>query len=402
MLQIVGFTLTYTAFSGMADDIRVQLTGGTYTPPNSGVPLTSETYTISDPAGFFSVETYCASDPSATCTANAAGDTVTCTAIVEEIDVFAGDKDDAVDATGVPAPLVIGGGGNNDILKGGMNDDSIGGGDGADEVYGYGGNDVLTGGPVGDYVEGGAGNDDMKGEGGDDTIKGGPGQDTLDGGGDTDTLDYSDLTAAVMVDLSAATGGSAQAGPAGDKDTVKDGFENVAGGSGNDTLIGQDDANVLQGGPGDDVLNGAGGEDLLQGGDGKDMLIDTNEGGSYNADTFEGGNGADRLIGGSGFNTLRGGDGDDWLIAGCDSGGLLVREGSRLFGDAGDDTLSEPAPCSSVGMGEAQDHLSGGGGNDTADYCAEDNPRSASIPLGYRPLPNRDWTSCTRTANQDI
>lgn len=63
------------------------------------------------------------------------------------------------------------------------------------------------------------------------------------------------------------------------------GFEHVIGGRGNDVLVGDDRANILDGGGGNDILEGRGGRDLLLGGAG--------------ADTLYGGGGEDVLIGGS-------------------------------------------------------------------------------------------------------
>jgi serralysin len=47
-------------------------------------------------------------------------------------------------------------------------------------------------------------------------------------------------------------------------------IENATGGSGNDTLIGNQSANVLTGGLGNDVLEGFAGADYLDGGSGTD------------------------------------------------------------------------------------------------------------------------------------
>ena len=50
-------------------------------------------------------------------------------------------------------------------------------------------------------------------------------------------------------------------------------FENLTGGSGNDTLTGDTAANVLDGAEGDDTLIGGGGADTLIGGVGDDVLV---------------------------------------------------------------------------------------------------------------------------------
>lgn len=68
-------------------------------------------------------------------------------------------------------------------------------------------------------------------------------------------------------------------------------IENAIGGSGADTIFGNEVANVLTGNAGDDILNGLAGNDRLNGGDG-----------------------ADRLIGGDGVDFMSGGAGNDIFI----------------------------------------------------------------------------------------
>jgi hypothetical protein len=90
----------------------------------------------------------------------------------------------------------------------------------------------------------------------------------LDGGaGGTNTLDYSDYTSAVAVDLGAgkATGtlGISQ-------------FKNVIGGSGNDIIVGDGQTNELSGGAGNDILAGGGQNDILTGGAGDDIYVIVN------------------------------------------------------------------------------------------------------------------------------
>ena len=58
-------------------------------------------------------------------------------------------------------------------------------------------------------------------------------------------------------------------------------IDNATGGSGNDTIIGNDVANVLKGGAGNDTLSGGGGNDTLIGGPGVDIMT-----GGDGADTF--------------------------------------------------------------------------------------------------------------------
>jgi Ca2+-binding RTX toxin-like protein len=104
----------------------------------------------------------------------------------------------------------------------------------------------------------------------------GPRAHLLIGGNGIDTLDLSATTAANSVDLSLgfATGG--QIGVA-----LLNSIENVTGGSGNDTIIGNGVANRLDGGAGRDTIRAGNGNDTIIGGAGNDTL--TGGGGS---DTF--------------------------------------------------------------------------------------------------------------------
>lgn len=85
-------------------------------------------------------------------------------------------------------------------------------------------------------------------------------------------------------------------------------FENVTGGSGNDVITGDDNANVLNGGAGNDTIEGGGGNDTLNGGAGDDHLV-----GGAGVDQLNGGSGNDYLDGGTDAvdNSLSGGLGND-------------------------------------------------------------------------------------------
>ncbi|MFO0881652.1 MAG: calcium-binding protein [Gemmataceae bacterium] len=108
---------------------------------------------------------------------------------------------------------------------------------------------------------------------------------SINGGAGDDSLSYSGYTSAVRVNLNTgvATGAASIAS-----------FVNVTGGSGNDTLIGNGEANMLTGGDGNDTVVGNAGADSLGGGVGNDILI-----GGADADTLTGGANDDILIGGS-------------------------------------------------------------------------------------------------------
>ena len=89
-------------------------------------------------------------------------------------------------------------------------------------------------------------------------------------------------------------------------------IENAVGGTGKDTITGNDADNTLIGNGGDDKLIGGKGNDTLDGGAGDDLLM-----GQQDDDTLLGGDGADTLLAGSGNDTLEGGAGAD-TIAGSD------------------------------------------------------------------------------------
>jgi Ca2+-binding RTX toxin-like protein len=136
-----------------------------------------------------------------------------------------------------------------------------------------------------DTIIGNAGADIIRAGGGDDWVKGGGGADLLDGGSGIDTATYEDSNAGVDVSLASGQGfgGTAQG------DTLVS-IENLYGSSYDDTLHGNNVANVLTGGAGNDTLKGGGGADTMDGGLGNDWIqIDT---------------AADKAMGGEGIDTL--------------------------------------------------------------------------------------------------
>ena len=84
-------------------------------------------------------------------------------------------------------------------------------------------------------------------------------------------------------------------------------FENAAGGTGNDTLLGNALATRLTGGHGDNILVGLDGSDIMDAGSGRDILI-----------------------GGSGLDILNGRAGEDILIAGLTTSDTSVSSLSTL------------------------------------------------------------------------
>lgn len=163
------------------------------------------------------------------------------------------------------------------------------GGFGADNIRGTLGDNILRGEGNVDYLFGRRGNDVLDGGIGDDVLFGGVGADTLIGGLGRDRAQYSESTAAVLVDLQFTFNNTGEA--VGD---VYSGIEGLAGSSFNDMLFGDGSANQLFGRDGDDLMYGRTGNDYLNGGAGADWL----EGSSGN-DTMRGGTHADTFV----FNT---------------------------------------------------------------------------------------------------
>lgn len=197
--------------------------------------------------------------------------------------------------------------------------------------------------------------------------------------------------------------------------TVRGGFtiandvviENASSGSGDDSLTGNDRANVLSGGEGADTLIGGGdndtligglGADDLQGGDGDgdfaaygaatgrvraDLSGAVSGRGEATGDVFTGVEGisgtdfndillgddqANVLIGGDGFDTISGRDGGD-LLQGGDLDDVLNGQNGEdtLEGGADDDTLDGGADDDTLRGENGDDILVGGAGADLLD-----------------------------------
>lgn len=279
---------------------------------------------------------------------------------------------------------------------------------GMEGVAGGSGNDRLQGDSGANALVGNAGNDDLSGQEGDDFIDGGAGDDIMSADGGNDTAVFAGATG-VTVDLRITGQQNTGLG----LDTLT-GFENLVGGSGNDTLIGTDDVNVFTDTGGNDSYIGNGGVDTLSyaqaiagvtmnlasivaqttGGGGSDTVLDIENligsdfndalTGSTDANRLVGGAGIDGLVGGAGNDVLEGGVGND-LLVGDANGALSPADGAdtldggagndALIGGLGDDVLrggsGEDVLVQGVGTGVAGTGLTAifnnDGGNDTLD-----------------------------------
>lgn len=263
-------------------------------------------------------------------------------------------------------------------------------------ILGDGDDEQITGSAVNDVIEGGAGADDLDGDDGDDI------------------LSYAGSSAGVMIDLanSTASGGDATG------DTFIR-FEGLLGSAYSDTLIGDNDDNLIEGGAGADIMDGAGGFDTLtyrnaatgvsvdfeagtglagdaagdtftdfeglEGSDFADTLT-----GSAGDDTIEGLGGGDRLDGGAGFDILsyRGSaqgvtiDLTTGLFAGGDAEGDVALNFEMVRGSARDDSIRGSAGDDVIIGGTGGDFLDGAAGYDTVSYAEAVSAVNVNLGLG--------------------
>ncbi|HEX7598580.1 MAG TPA: hypothetical protein VF518_10230, partial [Polyangia bacterium] len=261
------------------------------------------------------------------------------------------------------------------VLMGMDGNDTLIGSDLVDYLYGGKGNDILKGGASNDFLYGGDG---------DDVLQGGLGSDKLDGGGaqcvaavsasapavpffpalctttaatasttasmGINTVDYSDRTAAVTVDLTPATMAVCSANPAtgqegivGECDVIVVSgtgaaavttVRNIRGGSGADHLTGDGQDNAIFGGEGADVINGGWGNDSLYGEGGNDNIVGGPDGAlpanTTDTDMISGGPGTNTIHGKAGLNTIDStqGWGDQVTCGNADDGNIWLDSGT--------------------------------------------------------------------------
>ncbi len=229
-------------------------------------------------------------------------------------------------------------------------------------------------------IQGTSGNDNLIGTSDYDWLYGYAGNDTLDGGAGDDSADYTDATGPINANLALGTASGAGVGT----DTLIS-IEGILGSNYADTIIGNDDNNMLQGWSGNDSLEGHGGQDCFLGGEGDDTL---NGGDGFdNADYFD----ADGPVSVNlALGTATGpGVGTDTLISievisGSSYNDTFIGDDGHNFlsGQGGDDTLQGGAGDDGLDGGDGNDRLDGGTGTDTALYNNVTGPVYVNLALG--------------------
>ena len=202
---------------------------------------------------------------------------------------------------------------------------------------------TLVGSAAANSITGGAGND---------LIDGGLGADQLGGGLGIDTVDYSSRALPLILTIGV---GDAD-GETGEGDGIKDDVENVRGGSGADTIVG----NAL-----DNVLDGGGGADNISGGDGVDA-VDYSRRTAPVFVTLDAGVGNDGEAGendtiASDVEGVFGGAGNDKLVGAIGDG--------FLFGLGGNDELSDGGGADTLDAGSGDDVIDSVDGAVDTDVC---------------------------------
>ncbi|MGO4441604.1 beta strand repeat-containing protein, partial [Rhizobium sp. RAF56] len=335
-------------------------------------------------------------------------------------DTIYGSAGDNILFGGAGNDTLVGGGGNN-ILNGGLGNDTMIGGAGNDtyvldnagdtftpetpgggidtvvvpwsyNVAGTNIENVILTGTANLNATGDAGNNVLGGNAGDNVFIGGAGNDTINGDANStlmsfmhpvtptaggaaailaslvhggDTIDYSGVTADLVVNI----------GPAGDiagnfatgegTDSLTN-IENVTGGAGNDTIYDTDGSNILLGGAGNDTIYSFNGNDFVDAGAGSDTI--QHKGGDLPA------NAGDTLLYGGDdhdYDTINAGAGNDTIILGDGGGFVFGAAGNDIIYGGSGGVVDDTDLTHSTGPGK--DFLEGGDGNDTifagsADY----------------------------------
>ncbi|MFK7762711.1 MAG: hypothetical protein AB8B62_05580 [Roseobacter sp.] len=339
--------------------------------------------------------------------------------------IFTSASNDTVD--GGEGNDSIHGGNNDDDLSGGAGNDSVDGGTGNDTLRGDAGNDTLIGSAGNDMLSGGAGDDSILGGTGQDTIEGGEGADSISGGDDADTFIVQDGfgadtirggeggTDSDVIDLSQLSGPVTVTYTDNEDGTITDGNDtitfseverlilsdqanviqasnintgiDIVGGAGNDTIMGTNQADLIDAGAGDDVVYTNAHGDTVETGEGSDTIfLSSSDFATSNVLTDSGNSGVDQIVLDANTGTYR--------IQGTfsDAQGFEIIDGSGVSGemlgtmdananfdfsnvslidvdeisgtDSADTIIGSTSDDNIVGM-KGADYIEGGEGNDT-------------------------------------
>lgn len=253
-----------------------------------------------------------------------------------------------------------------------------------------GGDQTWTGSSDADLFEDGAGNDTYNGGSGEDVFTFGAstaGNDSIIGGsGIRDVLDYGAMTQAVVVSLFAGTATGLGIGS-----DVFSGIEWVVGGSGNDSILGNADANDFEGGAGNDTLNGAGGIDRLTGGNGDDTyFVDSSNDTVVETNANVATGGYDTVSSSATFTLPF--HVERLLLTGAAGAGIgnelnnvidarAITGGASLSGQLGNDLIYGGVGADALTGGAGEDTLIGGAGADTLSGDLANNPLGQDLDV---------------------
>ncbi len=218
-------------------------------------------------------------------------------------------------------------------------------------------NDLLIGNDADNWFWSFSGIDTLYGQGGNDYFTVGADDKLISGGTGIDTVDMADFSYAQVYQNAGGINVSLEL-----QDTAQwvgtgywtlSSIENLGGFTGNDTLTGDGNANILAGQLGNDSLYGGGGNDMLYGdgvwimvGGVQTLLEDDLEDGQGGDDDLHGGAGNDQLFGGRGHDILDGGTGNDRMMGGADDDSYFVdsyRDAVIEYAGEGNDSVFSTA-----------------------------------------------------------
>jgi Ca2+-binding RTX toxin-like protein len=285
----------------------------------------------------------------------------------------------------------IGGSGTDTVtyaLRSGDIDADVGGagdtdgdavGSDIENLTGGAGDDDLTGDDDANRVEGGLGDDELQGnaltaaDAADTFVGGSDGTPGGQNGANGDIVSYSARTVPVTAQIGDGANDGSGGCPAGvscEDDEVQSSIENLTGGAGGDTLIGDGDDNRFLGGGGDDTMRGGAGT----GQDGADVFDGGAQGAAGDTVSFE--NRSDGVLVVIGLGTF-GGEND-----------VIASNVDNLVGTSGEDSLAGDADANRLDGRSADDVLNGSfnnAGPDAADAFVGGGDGAAGDTVSYGP-----------------